>query len=170
MITVWLKAIHISALVIWCAGIVAIPALFAMRPTVSSKPELWNLQRLVRETYRMIISPAAFVAVVSGTALVFMREVFTAWFAAKLLAVGLLTILHIRYGYVILKLFKDGSDYGAWRKWASIVSGIVIMSAILWLVLAKPPLDTAVFPSWLLEPGGLRQLALTLLELVKPTS
>ena len=168
MIIVWLKALHISALVIWCAGILAFPALFALRPTVGSKPELWQLQRFVREAYRVIVSPAAFVAVVSGTALVFLREVFTAWFAAKLLAVGLLTVIHLRFGHIILHLFEEGAGYRAWRKWASTLLALGVIGAILWLVLEKPPFDETVLPPWLLEPGGLRTLAQFLPEIIRP--
>lgn len=164
MITVWLKALHVSALVIWCGGILVLPILFAHRPAVAGRPELWRLQALIRFAYTVLISPAAFVAVVSGTALVFLREVFTAWFAAKLLAVGLLTILHIRFGYVILGLFDDGARYQAWRMWLSISAGAVVVAAILWLVLAKPDFDLTALPGWLLRPGCLHSLS----EIIRP--
>lgn len=164
MVTVWLKALHISALVIWCGGILTLPALFAYRPIIGRNAELWRLQRFIRFAYTVLISPAAFVAVVSGTALVFVREVFTAWFAAKLAAVGLLTVLHLRYGYIILRLFDDGARYQTWRKWLSVGAAIAVIASILWLVLAKPPLELARLPQWMLEPGGLQSLS----EIINP--
>jgi uncharacterized membrane protein len=164
MVTVWLKALHISTLVIWCSGILMLPTLFAYRPAVESKADLWRLQRFIRFTYTVLISPAAFVAVISGTVLIFMREVFTTWFAAKLAAVGLLTILHLRFGYIILHLFEDDARYQRWRMWLSIAGAVVAISTILWLVLAKPPFELARLPNWLLEPGGLQSLS----ETIKP--
>jgi uncharacterized membrane protein len=164
MIAVWLKAVHISALVIWCGGVLVLPGLFALRPTVEAGPELWHLQRFTRRAYRAIVSPAAFVAVVSGTALVFVREVFTAWFAAKLAAVGVLTILHIRYGYIILHLFDEDVRYATWRKWLSILVALAAIGAILWLVLDKPPFGREPLPRWLVTPGGLREVVLPIIE------
>jgi len=172
MTSVWLKAVHIFALVIWCGGVLVLPALFARRMTVAYGPDLWNLQRFVRYAYRGIVSPAAFVAVLSGMALIFVREVFTAWFAAKLAAVGLLTVLHLRLGYVILNLFDRDAQYRAWRMWASIIYGLAAIVAILWLVLEKPPLGWVSVPDWLREPGGLRTLVKPLLqslpEIIRP--
>lgn len=164
MLTVWLKALHISSLVIWCGGILVLPALFAYRPHDDSKPDLWRLQRVVRYAYTVVISPAAFVAVVTGTGLVFMREVFTDWFAAKLAVVGVLAAIHIRFGHIIMHLFEDGGRYQTWRMWLSIVTALVVIAAILWLVLAKPRFDLTVLPDWLLEPGGLQSL-----PIIKPT-
>lgn len=164
MIVVWLKAVHIAALVIWCGGLLALPGLFALRPAVGMGPELWHLQRFVRRAYRAVISPAAFVAVVSGTALVFVREVFTAWFAAKLAAVGVLTILHIRFGHVIVHLFEADAGYRAWRKWLSLALVLASIGAILWLVLDKPPFELQPLPQWLVTPGGLREVTLPLIE------
>lgn len=164
MITIWLKAIHVAGLVVWCAGILLLPALFARRMEVGSKSELWQVQRYTWYTYRAVVSPAAFVTVVSGIALVFVREAFTAWFAAKLLAVGLLAILHIRFGHIILRLFENKARYQSWRKWLSLLGAIVVISAILVLVLYKPHLSTAQLPTWLRQPGGLRDLLLPLVQ------
>lgn len=169
MITVWLKALHVSGLVIWCAGLLVLPVVFAYRPSVESRPQLWQLQRFTRYAYRAVISPAAFLAVVTGTALVFVREVFTPWFAVKLMAVGLLTVLHLYHGYVILHLFDDDASYKAWRKWLSIAAGLILIAAILWLVLDKPPFDVPPLPDWVLEPGGLRRRMEPLLQSLPDT-
>lgn len=164
MLTVWLKALHISSLVVWCGGILVLPALFAHRPRVKSDADLWQLQRFIRFAYTVVISPAAFVAVVTGTALVFLREVITDWFAAKLAVVGLLAVLHIRFGHIIMDLFDEGGRYQTWRMWLSILTALVVIAAILFLVLAKPRFDLTVLPDWLLEPGGLQSL-----PIIKPT-
>lgn len=162
MITVWLKALHISALVIWCGGLLVLPTLFAHRPSVAGNDDLWQLQRYVRFAYTVVISPAAFVAVISGTALIFVREVFTIWFAAKLAVVGLLAILHMRYGYIVLRLFDEDARYQAWRMWLSVGAAAGVIVSILWLVLAKPDFDTGRLPQWMLEPGGLQSLSDTI--------
>ena len=69
-------------------------------------PELHDLHRFARAVFINITSPAAFLAVIAGTALIFLRDVFTVWMALKLLAVGALVIVHVRQGHVLLKVFR----------------------------------------------------------------
>jgi protoporphyrinogen IX oxidase len=164
-VSIWLKAAHISALVIWCGGLLILPSMFALRGRHPSGPDLWRLQRFTRATYTFIMSPAAFVAVGTGTALIFTQQVFTPWFALKLLVVGLLALLHVRHGFVILHVFDDDAGYSMVRNVLATVLTVGVISAILVLVLAKPALDLAVFPEVMHEPGGLQSLFETMMPM-----
>ena len=168
IMVLWLKALHIAALAVWAGGLVVLPLLLARRPAAAEGAELWGLQAFVREAYRAVISPAAFVAVVSGTALVFAREVFEPWFAAKLVVVGLLAVLHLRFGHLVLTVFRPDGHYAPWRQWSSIAAVLSVVAAILGLVLLKPALDVALLPDVLRQPGGLRALAQSLPETIRP--
>lgn len=160
----WIKAVHILALMVWCAGLLALPGVYVQRKKMRGQ-DLHALHRLARVTFIHITSPAAFVTVIAGTALIFLRDVFTVWMALKMLAVGSLTVLHVRQGYVLLKVFEPGRGYAPWRHWLATAATLSGIGAILWLVLTKPHFEIRALPDWLLTPGGLQSL----LETMTPT-
>jgi protoporphyrinogen IX oxidase len=160
----WLKAIHILALIVWCAGLLVLPGLFAQRSRLDVRPAV-ELNRFTRTLYIAVTSPAAFITVVAGTILLFMREAFTTWMMLKLLAVGLLVIFHMRAGYLILNVFEPEGHYAPWRRWVMTVATLAVIGAILMLILTKPPIELAILPLWLREPGGLQSFV----ETIRPT-
>ena len=160
----WLKVVHVLALIVWCAGLLALPGLFVHRSRLSDIAAA-ELHRLTRTLFIKITSPAAFVAVVAGTWLLFLREAFTAWMMLKLVVVGLLVVIHIRSGYLILNLFRAHGHYAAWRRWIMTTATLATITGILTLVLAKPELSPNGLPTWLTQPGGLQSLV----ETIRPT-
>ncbi|MFB2552242.1 CopD family protein [Ensifer soli] len=151
------KFVHIAAIALWAAGIVSLPGLYVQRAHVRERDALLRLQRLVRFSYIAVVSPAAFVAVASGTALIFLRQTFEPWFSVKLAFVGLLAVIHVLTGLVVIRLFREGEIYPVWRfVTATVVSGGVVI-AIIFVVLAKPAFHLALFDV-LSEPGGLGRL------------
>jgi uncharacterized membrane protein len=155
----WLKLIHIAAISIWMAGLLSLPGLYVQRATVGEEEHLYRLQRIVRFAYVRIVSPAAFLAVASGTALIFLREAFVPWLSAKLALVALLAIIHALTGLVVIRLFKEGEVYPVWRFMATTALIVVLICGVLFLVLAKPVFDPARFvPTAMTEPGGLGRL------------
>jgi len=158
MMLAWLKALHIAALALWCGGLLALPGLFAMRGRRGQGERLDDLHRLARALYINVTSPAAFVAVAAGTALVFAGNVFTPWMALKLAAVGLLVILHMLTGHLVLTVFEKDGRFPRWGQSVMTCAGAGAIGAILWLVLAKPALDLALFPEAMHRPGGLQSL------------
>ncbi|HWK95866.1 MAG TPA: CopD family protein [Pseudolabrys sp.] len=160
----WTKAVHIAALIVWCAGLLVLPSIYGRRSSVHG-PDLHELHRFARAVFIRVTSPAAFLTVIAGITLIFLREVFTAWMALKLVAVGALVVIHMRQGHVLLSLFEPGRDYALWRTTATILATTSAIGAILWLVLAKPPIDTARLPDRLLTPGGLQSLLETMMPM-----
>lgn len=154
---VWFKFIHIAAIAIWAAGLICLPGLYVQRAHVTDKDQLYRLQRMVRFAYVGLISPAAFVAIASGTGLIFLQAVFTPWFSAKLGLVATLVVIHALTGLVIIRLFRDGEVYPAWRFVSVTILTLAIVTGILFLVLVKPVLNLP-FPAVLGEPGALQRL------------
>jgi uncharacterized membrane protein len=153
----WLKFIHIAAIAIWCAGLITLPGIYVQRTPSMLEEAHYRLQALVRFVYVAIVSPAAFIAVASGTALVFLRQTFVPWFSVKLAFVAALVFVHALTGLVIIRLFRGGEVYPVWRFIAVTVLTLAIIGAILTLVLAKPDLDRSLLPTILAEPGALRR-------------
>jgi len=154
---IWLKVIHIAAISLWSAGLICLPSLYVQRAHVPNEPSLHRLQALVRFLYVGVMSPAAFAAIGSGTALIFLRETWAPWFGMKLVFVGLMATLHSLTGLVIIRLFNEGEIYPVWRFMAVTLVTVAIVASILFLVLAKPDIPL-LLPALFAEPGGLRQL------------
>ncbi len=57
---------------------------------------------IVRLVYVELTSPAAFVAIGSGTALIFLQATFVEWFSIKMVLVGIMAMLHVVAGLVVL--------------------------------------------------------------------
>lgn len=156
----WLKIIHIAAVSIWMAGLVSLPGLYVRRSQTGEGEALFGLQRLVRFAYVVLMSPAAFVAVASGTALIFAREISSPWLSAKLVLVAALVLVHTLSGLVIIRLFDEGEAYPAWRSLCTTSITVLLILGVLLLVLAKPDFQFSDFlPDTLSEPGALRRLA-----------
>ncbi|CAO3435057.1 CopD family protein [Azospirillum doebereinerae] len=153
-----MKFVHIAAIALWAAGLVSLPSLYVQRAAITEDHTLYRLQRTVRFAYTNVLSPAAFTAVASGIALIFLREVFVPWFSLKLGFVALLGVAHVLTGLVIIRLFREGEGYPAWRCVAATILTALVVLAILILVLAKPAALPLELPAALFEPGGLKRL------------
>jgi uncharacterized membrane protein len=154
---IWLKLLHLAAIAIWSAGLISLPGLYLQRAHVPDRAAKHRLQAMVRFLYVAIVSPAAFVAVASGTALIFVRQSFEPWFTLKLVFVGALATIHILTGLVILRLFEAGNVYPLWRFVAVTAATLLVVTAILFVVLAKPDLPD-LLPAEMAEPGWLSRL------------
>jgi uncharacterized membrane protein len=153
----WAKALHITGLIVWCGGLLVLPTVFFRRNGLRGE-ELHDLHRLARTIFVAITSPAAFVAVAAGIALIFLREVFTLWMALKLIAVGALAVIHVVNGYKLRRAFETDKPYGRWLQLLATAATLTVIAAILWLVLAKPSIGVEMLPEWLHRPGGLQSL------------
>jgi putative membrane protein len=154
-----LKSLHIAALVIWCAGLILLPVLmqiYGRRSELSTQAGYTEFRWLTHHSYRLILTPAAVIAVSAGTVLIFALEILDIWMMAKLVFVAGMVLVHAWLGYLIV---EAGEGRGTWHLppvWIALVAGIPLMGAVLWLVLAKPELADlyALFPDFLLEPRG----------------
>ncbi|WP_199798818.1 CopD family protein [Qipengyuania thermophila] len=149
-----LKALHIAALVIWSAGLIALPTLLVQHAHVRTQEEFGALRYFVRRIYVRAVTPAAIVAVVAGTALIFARDVFTGWMYLKLAVVALMVALHAFQGHLLLEYADHRPAMGWLGAGALMTAAVTVIALILALVLAKPPLDGGALPDWLLEPRG----------------
>ncbi|WP_249730031.1 MULTISPECIES: CopD family protein [unclassified Chelatococcus] len=154
---IWLKSVHIAAIAIWSAVMICLPSLYMQRARVPNKASLHGLQAMVRFLYVTIASPGAFIAIATGTVLIFLRRSFEPWFSLKLAFVGALVVLHILNGLVILRLFDAGNSYPVWRFLAVTGLTLLVVAVILAIVLAKPAIPDF-FPHALAEAGALRRM------------
>lgn len=154
-LTTFIKAVHIATIAIWAGGLIVLPFLFWQRRLVEPGPELDRLHRLTRFVYVAMTSPAAFVAIGTGTALIFLQATFSEWFTLKMVLVGMMVMLHVVAGLAAMKVFAPTGRFRASSFVALTASYLVLIVAILWVVLAKPAIDSAEIAPRLFEPGAL---------------
>jgi uncharacterized membrane protein len=154
----WLKFIHLSAIAIWSAGLVCLPGLCVARTPTLGGEALYRLQAAVRYTYVVVVSPAAFVAIASGIALIFARQTFEPWFSIKLTFVAALVLVHVLTGLAVIRLFDEDRAFSFPIFLVAISVTLAVIVAILALVLGKPDFEGDFLPVVLGEPGGLRRM------------
>jgi uncharacterized membrane protein len=112
---------------------------------------------MTRFVYVGMTSPAAVIAIGSGTALIFLQATFQEWFSLKMVLVVGMVMLHVVAGLVLAHLFLPDGRFGLVPHIALTSAYLVLMSAIIWIVLAKPHIDASQIAPGLFEPGKLRQ-------------
>lgn len=148
------KAVHVVGLVIWIGGLIALPLMLTRHDPAISVEDYRMIRKASHLTYTMCVTPAAVIAVIAGTWLIFMREVFTPWLFAKLAFVALLVLAHAWIGQAVVKIGEEPGEHTPPAAWLPIASVFVPVLAILFLVLAKPTLGWIIFPDWLTETRG----------------
>lgn len=170
-IWIWmLKLIHVATISVWVGGLLGLPYLLWQRHGMlaeQNRAEVHRLHRIVRLLHVGLVSPAAVVAIISGTALIFLRDTYAPWFAVKLVFVGVLILAHNFANASITRVFADdpldGSPasrdtyqrLGGGRALALGLAIAIGSSGILLAVLAKPPLYLGAVAPDLIRPGGL---------------
>ena len=92
----WLKALHIIAVIAWMAGMLYLPRLFVYHcETVPGTPEYDRFVLMERKLMRIIINPSMIAVWVLGLLLVETLQAWSAgWFHAKLVLVIALSAMH----------------------------------------------------------------------------
>lgn len=94
----WVKALHMVAIVAWMAGLFYLPRLFVYHSGVDSKSEVAQLFQVMEyRLYKIIMVPSMLLSLASGIFLVMIQEVWSSgWFHLKLTCVvGLVVLQHL---------------------------------------------------------------------------
>ena len=156
--TTALKFIHLATIVLWSGGLIVMPFLYWQRRGVPVGPELDRLHRFARFVFVAMTSPAAVIAIGSGTALIFLQTTFLEWFSLKMVLVGGMVILHVTAALILARVFEPNGRFGRLSYLGLTCGLLVLVTAIVWVVLAKPRIDSNQFAKDLFTPGGLGHL------------
>src|SRR5262245_26985994 len=96
----WLKALHIVAVIAWMAGLLYLPRLFVYHSQAESgSRQSATFKVMEQRLLRLIMNPAMIVVWVTGPVLAWQMGVLhDRWLAVKFLLVCLLTIYHHALG------------------------------------------------------------------------
>jgi uncharacterized membrane protein len=139
----WLKLLHISAVIVWCGSLLYLPAAIAAaagpQPSAAFDPAR---RGLLRSVFTLVATPAALLAIASGTAIFVLEGPVVLWLMAKLGVVGLLVLGHAACGMLILRAERQvaGGPRDWTHAWCVVIgsASLLWLGAIAWLVLAKP--------------------------------
>lgn len=146
------KGVHIAGILVWSAGLLGLPLLLAQHRTDASQADYSRMRHFTHYAYTRVLTPAAVIAVAAGTALLFLRDVFTPWMFAKLVFVGALVALHAWVGALVVEMGEHTGKRDAPSGIPAVLAASVLIIGILTLVLGKPALDGNQLPEWLLTP------------------
>ena len=136
----WLKALHIIAVVAWMAGMLCLPRLFVYHAAAKPGSELSETFKTME--YRLlnfIMTPAMIVAWIVGIVLLLQGQWLGAgWFHAKFAAVLVMTALHGLFSHWVNEFRFDRNRHS--QKFYRIVNEIPtgLLIVIVVLVVVKP--------------------------------
>lgn len=135
----WLKLLHITAVIVWCGALLYLPgALAAAASAAPGQVPTDTRHRLLRQLYTLVATPAALLAIASGTVIFVAYDVLAVWLMAKLGVVGLLVLGHGACGLLVLRVERGEYRWTRGLAWFIVTSTLVWLAAIAWLVLEKP--------------------------------
>jgi uncharacterized membrane protein len=126
----WLKLLHIAAVIVWCGALLYLPALVAaaVGSRSTGTAPAGGGTRLLRAFYTGVATPAALVAITTGTWLFATRGPLAPWLMTKLALVCLLVLGHGVGGLLVLR--TERGEYAG-----LVVAGrVVSATTLLWLV------------------------------------
>jgi putative membrane protein len=136
----WIKALHVIAIIAWMAGMLYLPRLFIYHCDAEPGSKQSDTFKVMeRRLLTIIMNPAMVFAWVAGFWLGWAGGHFTApWFHAKLLLVLLLSAVHGYFSQAV-RAFREDRNTVAARRWRMINEiPTLLMIGIVILVIVKP--------------------------------
>ncbi|WP_410217041.1 CopD family protein [Paracoccus sp. (in: a-proteobacteria)] len=157
-----LKFLHLASMLCWCAALVALPLLFSLyggawrsnHGTEKLQARYAEFRLITHYGYVAFATPAAVIAIVAGTGLIFAADVFDLWFVAKLALVSGMALVHAWIGHLVVVSAEERSIQRLPSPLIALFIVIPLIAGVLWLVLAKPDLSglTEWMPEFMLKP------------------
>ncbi len=136
----WLKALHIIAVIAWMAGMLYLPRLFVYHATAKAGSEQSETFKVMEQRLlRYIMNPAMIAAWLFGIVLVLQGQFLAAtWFHIKLVLVLAMTVLHGLFSHWARDFALDRNAHPP--KFYRIANEIptILLIAIIILATVKP--------------------------------
>ena len=136
----WVKAVHVIAVMSWMAGLLYLPRLFVYHADVAAGSETSELFKVMeRRLLKAIMVPAGLVAWALGATMAVISGLYgEIWFMVKLALVVAMTLVHLRLTYHQRLFAADRNIYSA--RHFRILNEVptLLMIGIVVLVILKP--------------------------------
>ncbi len=140
MIILWVKVLHILAVVSWMAGLLYLPRLFVYHFGVAKNSEQSELFKIMEyKLYKYIMTNAMYITWITGLFMAYKlgytKEI---WFIIKFIAVILLTFCHFYLNKLRIQFFEDrNTKTTKFFRWLNEVPTL-LMIVIVICVIIKP--------------------------------
>jgi putative membrane protein len=135
----WIKALHVIAIISWMAGLLYLPRLFVYHSAVGPGPQSETFKVMERRLLRFIMTPAMSVAWIAGLILIVDGKwTASGWLHAKLGLVIALTGLHVYFSYLARRFARDENPHS--QRFYRLINEAptVLMIGVVILVVVKP--------------------------------
>jgi putative membrane protein len=136
----WMKAIHIMAVIAWMAGIFYLPRLFVYHATAKTGSETSETFKVMeRRLYSAIMTPAMIATWLAGLALATSGHFWAdGWLSAKLVLVIAMTVFHVWLGRRVRDFSADRNQLPArLYRLANELPTLLVIGIVI-LVVVKP--------------------------------
>lgn len=133
-----LKALHISFMVTWFAGLFYLPRLFVYHALADDSISRERFKIMERKLYYGIMTPGALLTIIFGTWMWLGFGISGAWLMWKLALVAALVFYHIYCAKLLSDFKHDRNRHGhVFYRWLNEIP-VVILFAVVLLVVLKP--------------------------------
>jgi putative membrane protein len=135
----WLKALHIIAMVTWFAGLFYLPRLFVYHAGTSDETSLARFETMERRLFTLMsIGGAATLAAGIAMLVISPDYLSMAWLRIKLLLVGALLVYHY-VCFVQMRAFAErrNSHTAAWYRLFNELPSVLLVALVI-LAVVKP--------------------------------
>lgn len=131
-------SLHIMFLLVWSAGLLYFPHLFVRQAEGDDAEARHRAMVMQRTLYAYIMTPAALLAVLAGSWLVFERGFAGGWLHVKLSLVLMMVFFHVFCGNLMAEFKRQHvrRRIGFYRMLP--LAPAVLITAVVTLVVAKP--------------------------------
>ncbi|WP_271410413.1 protoporphyrinogen oxidase HemJ [Pseudomonas sp. Q1-7] len=140
MLYLWLKALHIIAVICWFAGLFYLPRLFVYHAMAEDESSRERFKVMERKLYRGIMGPSMVATLVFGLWMLYLNPAWLSqgWLHAKLTLVVLLIGYHHACGGLLKRFARGENRRGhVFYRWFNEVP-VLFLIAIVILVVIKP--------------------------------
>lgn len=137
MLFLWVKSLHIIAIICWMAAIFYLPRLFVYHSMTEDQISKDRFKIMERKLLKGIMTPAMIASLIFGIWLLSFGFK-GGWVIAKLALVGLMMAYHMWCASTVKKFANDEIKHGhVFYRWLN-EAPVVLMIGIIILVVVKP--------------------------------
>lgn len=134
----WIKALHISFMVTWFAGLFYLPRLFVYHAMTTDREGSERFKVMERKLFYGIMTPGALLTVVFGVWLWLGYGFSGGWLYAKLALVAVLVAYHVYCGALLIDFKHDRNRHGhVFYRWLNEMPVLILLAVVI-LVVVKP--------------------------------
>jgi len=135
----WVKSLHIIAMVTWFAGLFYLPRLFVYHALTRDPIGNERFKVMERKLYVGIMTPGAVLTIASGLWLWLGYGISGGWLYAKLVLVLILIAHHAWLGKLMIDFRRDRNRHGdVFYRWINEIPALPVLIGVVLLVVLKP--------------------------------